>query len=150
MTTRGMQHFFKRLTQWSRASSLRYFRVGFSCCADELFEASGCRYDLERFGVEPAHEPEQADLLIVSAAINAKTLESLKKLYDKMKDPKYVMAIGSCSSCGGIFREHEPQVVTGGIHPEIPVDVFVPGCPPRPEALMHGIVRLQEKIRGND
>lgn len=135
---------------WAKAGSLWYFSTGGGCCADELFETESCRYDLERFGCLPQVDPRQADLLIVSGMISYKAAEELKKVYDQMLSPKYVIALGACACSGGLFSGKTGYSVLPGAHELFSVDVFVPGCPPRPEALMNGIITLQEKICGSE
>lgn len=139
-----------RLLRWSRANSLWYTSVGQGCCANELLETVGCRYDLERFGCQPQVDPSQCDLLILSGAISHKSVLPIKALYDQMPDPKYVLALGACACSGGVFASHDGYAVVAGGEKVIPVDVFVPGCPPRPEAIMNGLITLQEKIRGGN
>ena len=137
-----------RLLSWARANSLWYRRTGISCCADEFFSTIGCRYDLERFGCQGASEPSQADLLVVSGAVTQKAAPELRKIYDQMLGPKYVMALGSCAAKGGAFGSHDSYSVVQGLAEILPVDVYVGGCPPRPEAIMNGLITLQEKIVG--
>ena len=131
---------------WARSQSLWYVTTGSSCCADEVLNASGCRYDLERFGCIPATDPHQADLLIVSGSVSKKAAPHLREIYDAMAEPKYVMAVGTCANCGGLFRTDSSYSVVDGVDKIFPVDVYVPGCPPRPEAIMDGLLRLQEKM----
>ena len=135
--------------QWAQSRSLWYISVGSGCCADEVFETEGCRYDLERFGCVSQADPKQADLLIVSGMVNYKSAAHLKSVYDSMLSPKYVLAIGSCANCGGAFAPDSSYSVVAGVDKIIPVDVYVAGCPPRPEAIMNGLITLQEKISGN-
>lgn len=137
------------LVTWAQASSLWTYTVAGGCCADEMLSLQGCRYDLERFGCLPQANPEQADLLIVSTVATARMSEVIRDIYARMPNPKYVMAIGACANSGGAF---DADVSYAGARPldrVIPVDVYVPGCPPRPEAIMNGLIRLQEKIRAN-
>lgn len=131
---------------WARSNSLWYVTTGEGCCANEAFQALGCRYDLERFGCLPQVDPRQADLLIVNGAINYKSASHLQALYDSMLAPKYVLAVGACACRGGGFSPELSYAVVPGVDQVIPVDVFVPGCPPRPEAIMNGLITLQEKI----
>lgn len=137
-----------RVMSWSRARSLWYFAAKSGCCADELLEVSGCRYDLERFGCVPREDPAQADLLIVTGVITSKSAPEIKQVYDAMLSPKYVLAIGACACSGGAFGELPEYTVVEGLDKILPVDVYVPGCPPRPEAIMNGLIALQEKIIG--
>lgn len=127
--------------KWSTSHSLWYFSISTGCCADEVMNAWGCQYDLERFGCVSQLEPAQADLLILSGGISDKLKPYILEVYEKMAAPKYVISVGSCANQGGLFQ-------IAPVHEVIPVDVYVPGCPPRPEAIMNGIIALQEKIRG--
>lgn len=136
-----------KVANWAKANSLWFFSVSGGCCADEVLSSIGCRYDLERLGCLQQTDPAQADLLIVNGAISTKSEPHLKRLYESMLQPKYVIAIGSCASCGGPFNQTRKEPVIRGVDQVIPVDVYVPGCPPRPEAIMNGILKLQEKIR---
>lgn len=138
-----------RVLKWARAQSLWYVTTGTGCCADEILSSMGCRYDLERFGCLPQVDPRQADLLIIAGVVTYKAASHLKRAYDEMSLPKYVLAVGSCANCGGPFSPDLSYSVVPGADRIIPVDVYVPGCPPRPEAIMNGLVTLQEKIRGN-
>ena len=135
--------------KWARSESLWYLSTGSSCCADEVFGAMGCRYDLERFGSVQQVDPRQADLLIVLGMVSYKAAAHLRAMYELMLSPKYVLAVGSCANCGGAFAPELSYSVVPGVDRIIPVDVYVPGCPPRPEAIMNGLLTLQEKISGN-
>ena len=139
----------EKVSQWARAQSLWYVHVGGGCCADELIAAQSCKYDMERLGCLPQTHPEQADLLIVSTTVTEKMAEHLRQLYEAMPSPKYVMAVGSCANRGGAFSSEVSYSTYDGLNQILPVDVYVPGCPPRPEAVMNGIIELQERIRGN-
>jgi NADH-quinone oxidoreductase subunit B len=130
---------------WGRRYSLWVFNFGLACCAIEFIATSMGRHDFIRLGVIPfAHGPRQADLMVVSGTVTDKMAPAVKRLYDQMPEPKYVISFGACSNCGGPYWDS--YSVTKGVDQLIPVDVYVPGCPPRPEALLHGILRLQEKI----
>jgi NADH-quinone oxidoreductase subunit B len=135
------------VVKWARAGSLWYYAVQSGCCADEVLDTLGSRYDLERFGCVPQSDPTMCDLLLVSGAITRKAAPYIIEIYEKMRSPKYVVAVGSCASCGGLFSEDRSYTGLSGVSRILPVDVFVPGCPPRPEAIMNGLITLQEKIR---
>jgi NADH-quinone oxidoreductase subunit B len=137
----------KFVLNWGRRYSLWVFNFGLACCAIEFIATSMARHDFIRFGVIPfAHGPRQADLMVVSGTVTDKMAPAVKRLYDQMPEPKYVISFGSCSNCGGPYWDS--YCVTKGVDQLIPVDVYVPGCPPRPEALLQGILRLQDKIAG--
>src|SRR3954467_714843 len=137
----------KFVLNWGRRYSLWVFNFGLACCAIEFIATSMGRHDFIRLGVIPfAHGPRQADLMVVSGTVTDKMAPAIKRLYDQMPEPKYVISFGACSNCGGPYWDS--YCVTKGVDQLIPVDVYVPGCPPRPEALLHGIMRLQEKIAG--
>src|ERR1700759_280496 len=132
---------------WGRRYSLWVFNFGLACCAIEFIATSMSRHDFMRMGVIPfAHGPRQADLMVVSAPVTDKMAPAIKRLYDQMPEPKYVISFGSCSNCGGPYWDS--YSVTKGVDQLIPVDVYVPGCPPRPEALLDGIRTLQDRIGG--
>jgi len=130
---------------WGRRYSLWVFNFGLACCAIEFIATSMARHDFIRLGVIPfAPGPRQADLMVVSGTVTDKMAPAVKRLYEQMPEPKYVISFGACSNCGGPYWDS--YCVTKGVDQIIPVDIYVPGCPPRPEALLHGILRLQEKI----
>ena len=132
---------------WSRANSLWPMTFGLACCAIEMMAVGGARFDLDRFGAGAFRAtPRQSDLMIVAGTVNYKMAERVKRLYDQMPDPKYVIAMGACTIGGGPYFKYGYHVVKG-VDLVIPVDVYIPGCPPRPEALLEGIMRLQDKIR---
>ena len=135
----------KFVFNWGRKYSLWVFNFGLACCAIEFIATSMARHDFIRLGVIPfAHGPRQADLLVVSGTLTDKMAPALQRLYQEMPEPKYVISFGSCSNCGGPYWDS--YSVTKGVDQIIPVDVYVPGCPPRPEALLNGIMELQERI----
>jgi len=135
----------KFILNWGRQYSLWVFNFGLACCAIEFITASMSENDFIRLGVIPfAPSPRQADLMIVSGTVTDKMAPAVKRLYEQMPEPKYVISFGACSNCGGPYWDS--YCVTKGVDQLIPVDVYVPGCPPRPEALLHGIMKLQEKI----
>ncbi len=132
------------MLNWTRKSSLWYMLFGLACCAIEMMQTGGPRSDLDRFGAVPRATPRQSDLMIVAGTLTLKMALRTKLLYDQMPDPKYVISMGSCANCGGLFQL--AYSVCDGVDKVIPVDVYVPGCPPRPEALTEGLLKLQEKI----
>ncbi|WP_242021807.1 NADH dehydrogenase subunit K [Microcoleus sp. FACHB-831] len=136
------------LYNWARLSSLWPLLFGTACCFIEVAAMIGSRFDFDRFGLIPRSSPRQADLIITAGTITMKMAPALVRLYEQMPDPKYVIAMGACTITGGMFSADSPTTVRG-VDKLIPVDVYLPGCPPRPEAIMDAIIKLRKKI-GND
>ena len=135
----------RSVVNWGRIYSLWPVNITTACCSAEFGAASGARHDLERFGVLPLGSLRQSDLLVAEGTITKKMAKRLRMIYDQMALPRYVIAMGDCAISGGLF--HDNYSIVNGAHEFIPVDVYVPGCPPRPEALEQAIIMLQEKIR---
>lgn len=134
-----------RIYNWSRSKSMWPLLFGLACCAIEMIASAASRYDISRFGMEVMRaSPRQADLLIISGTVTKKMVVPIVRIYNQMPEPKYVLAMGACASGGGPFKEG--YNVVSGIDKYIPVDVYVPGCPPTPQALLHGFITLQKKI----
>lgn len=132
---------------WARESSLWPMTFGLACCAIEMMAVGGPRFDIDRFGAGAFRAtPRQADLMIVAGTVNLKMAERVRRLYNQMPDPKFVIAMGACTCGGGPYYKYGYNVVKG-VDLVVPVDVYVPGCPPRPEALLEGLMRVQDKIR---
>ena len=134
------------LVTWSRTGSLHWMTFGLACCAIEMMQTAMPRYDLERFGAAPRASPRQSDVMIVAGTVTLKMAERVKRLFEQMADPKYVISMGSCSNSGGPYWQYGYHVLKG-VDLVVPVDVYVPGCPPRPEALLQGLLELQKKIK---
>ncbi|MCH8209420.1 MAG: NADH-quinone oxidoreductase subunit B [Nitrospinae bacterium] len=133
-----------KVVGWAQKNALWPATFGLACCAIEMMAMANSRWDAARFGAEVFRaSPRQADLMIVSGRVSQKMAPVLKRIYNQMPDPKWVIAMGACSSCGGIFNNY---AIVQGVDRVIPVDVYVPGCPPGPEALLYGVIKLQEKI----
>ncbi|MDC9824602.1 NADH-quinone oxidoreductase subunit B [Devosia sp. ZB163] len=134
-----------QLITWARTGSLMWMQTGLACCAVEMIQMSMPRYDIERFGTAPRASPRQADVLIVAGTLTNKMAPALRKVYDQMPEPRYVISMGSCANGGGYY--HYSYSVVRGCDRVMPVDIYVPGCPPTAEALLYGILLLQKKIR---
>jgi len=134
--------------KWAKASSLWPLTFGLACCAIEMIAAGASRFDIDRFGSGVFRaSPRQCDVMIIAGTISVKMGECVKRLYAQMPEPKYVIALGNCAISGGIFYHDTYSVVKGAEALGIPVDVYIPGCPPRPENLFFGLMKLQEKIK---
>jgi NADH-quinone oxidoreductase subunit B len=134
-----------RLYNWGRRSSVWPLMFGLACCAIEMIAAQASRYDMARFGMEVMRPtPRQADMMLVSGTVTKKMIPALVRLFNQMPEPKYVVAMGACASGGGPFKEG--YNVVAGVDKFLPVDVYIPGCPPTPQALIAGMIKLQEKI----
>jgi NADH-quinone oxidoreductase subunit B len=132
------------VVNWSRSNAMWPLLFGLACCAIEMMGAQSANYDLSRFGMEINRaSPRQADLMIVAGRVSRKMAPVVRRLYDQMSEPKWVIAMGDCAACGGIFNNY---AIVQGVDEVVPVDVYVAGCPPRPEALIDGIVQLHEKV----
>ncbi len=135
----------ERAANWARGSSLWPLTFGLACCAIEMMSMSAARFDISRFGSEIFRaSPRQADLMIVAGRVSQKMAPVLRQLYDQMPEPKWVIAMGACASCGGVYNNY---ALVQGVDKIVPVDVFLAGCPPRPEALLFAIIQLQEMVK---
>lgn len=133
------------VVNWGRTNAMWPLLFGLACCAIEMMSAQASHYDLSRFGMELNRpSPRQADLMIVAGRLSRKMAPVIRRLYDQMSDPKWVIAMGDCASCGGVYNNY---AIVQGVDEVIPVDVYVAGCPPRPEALIDGIMMLHEKVK---
>ena len=135
---------------WARESSMWPMTFGLACCAIEMMATGASRYDIDRFGAGAFRAtPRQADLMIVAGTVNFKMASRVRRLYNQMPDPKFVIAMGACTCGGGPYYKYGYNVVKG-VDLVVPVDVYVPGCPPRPEALLEGLMRIQDKVHGDE
>ena len=145
--SRMMMTTLERAQNWARGNSLFPATFGLACCAIEMMSMVSARYDSARFGSEVFRaSPRQADMLIISGRVSIKMAPVIRRIYDQMLEPKWVLAMGACASSGGMFANY---AVVQGVDKFLPVDIHIPGCPPRPEALIYGILKLQRKIFGN-
>ncbi|MBN1287242.1 MAG: NADH-quinone oxidoreductase subunit B [Anaerolineae bacterium] len=136
----------EQAVNWARTGAMWPMLFGLACCAIEMMGAQAAHYDMSRFGMELMRaSPRQSDLMIVAGRVTRKMSPVLRQLYDQMPSPKWVVAMGDCASCGGIFNNY---AIVQGVDEIVPVDVYVAGCPPRPEQLIHGIMTLHEKVKG--
>lgn len=134
----------ERMVGWARKRSMWPFGFGLACCAIEMMSTFMPKYDMARFGMEVFRpSPRQADLMIIAGRVSNKMAPVVKRLYDQMPNPKWVISMGACASCGGVFNNY---AILQGVDRIIPVDIYVPGCPPRPEQLIDGILKLQAKV----
>ncbi len=134
------------LINWGRTNATWPMLFGLACCAIEMMSTQAAHYDVSRFGMELMRpSPRQADLMIVAGRVSRKMAPVLRRLYDQMSEPKWVVAMGDCAACGGIFNNY---AIVQGVDEIVPVDVYIAGCPPRPEALIDGIMTLHERVRG--
>ena len=131
------------LVNWARKSSIWPMTFGLACCAIEMMATGAAKHDLDRFGIIFRASPRQADCIIIAGTVTKKMLPVIKVVYEQMPEPKWVVAMGACACSGGIFDTYS---VVQGIDEALPVDVYIPGCPPRPEALLYGLMKLQDKI----
>lgn len=133
------------IVNWARRNSIFPLTFGLACCAIEMMSSAASRFDLARFGMEVFRaSPRQADLMIVAGRVSKKMAPVLRQIYDQMPAPKWVVSMGACASCGGIFNNY---AIVQGVDQIVPVDVYVPGCPPSPDALIYALIKLQQKIR---
>jgi len=134
-----------KVFNWSRSRSMWPLTFGIACCAIEMMSTAAARFDLDRFGIFMRPTPRQSDCMIIAGTVTAKMAQRIRTLYEQMPEPRYVLSMGSCANSGGPYWEHGYHVVKG-VDMVIPVDVYIPGCPPRPEALIDGFLKLREKI----
>ena len=135
----------EKVVNWSRTGAMWPILFGLACCAIEMMGAQAANYDMSRFGMELNRaSPRQSDLMFVAGRVSRKMAPVVRRLYDQMPAPKWVIAIGDCASCGGVFNNY---AILQGVDELLPVDVYIAGCPPRPEAIIHGVLTLHEKVK---
>ena len=139
---------YNDLVNWARSGSLWPMSFGLACCAVEMMQSAASRYDFDRFGIVFRPSPRQSDVMIVAGTLTNKMAPALRKVYDQMPEPRYVVSMGSCANGGGYY--HYSYSVVRGCDKIVPVDIYVPGCPPTAEALLYGILQLQKKIMRNE
>ena len=135
---------FDKIINWARVSSLWPMTFGLACCAIEMMAVYASHNDLDRMGIIPRGSPRQSDFMFVAGTVTKKMSEVVRRVYDQMPEPRYVISVGSCANSGGIFNSYS---TVQGCDTFLPIDVYIPGCPPRPEAFIDGIIKLQEKMR---
>ncbi|MGA9532560.1 MAG: NADH-quinone oxidoreductase subunit B family protein [Anaerolineales bacterium] len=135
----------EKAVNWARTGAMWPMLFGLACCAIEMMSAQAADYDMSRFGMELMRgSPRQSDLMIVAGRVSRKMAPVLRRLYDQMPEPKWVISMGDCASCSGVFNNY---AIVQGVDEVVPVDIYVAGCPPRPEALIHGVLRLHDKVK---
>jgi NADH dehydrogenase (ubiquinone) Fe-S protein 7 len=135
------------LVNWARKGSLHSMTFGLACCGVEMMQGHMSRYDYDRFGIVMRASPRQSDVMVVAGTLTNKMAPALRKLYDQMPEPRWVVSMGSCANGGGYY--HYSYATVRGVDRVVPVDVYIPGCPPTAEALLYGLLRLQKKVKGN-
>ena len=143
----SLDRLFSPLYNWGRRRSLWWMQFGLACCAFEMICTGASRFDIDRLGMAFRASPRQADLMIVAGRVSQKMAPVLRQVYDQMAEPKWVLSMGACASTGGMFNNY---ALVQGVDQVVPVDMYVPGCPPGPQSLMHGILSLQEKIMSGE